>query len=514
MQRNITKKSLAILVVLMLVFTFVVSACDNGGKFVNPSMPEAGTVSGNGGLVVTYGDYLYYVNGAVADSTQQNGYTGAVKNGDIVRIKTDDLKAVLALNDDEQIASSDLAKEISKKVFESAEVVVPYFYYTGNTTTKSVNGLYIFNERLYFITPNADLATDGSVKNSELCVYSSKLDGTDLTKLHTVASTTAVVMLNQVETSVYATYVLNGSLYSVKLGEKEVEIAKEITSEKYTSNAVFFLDKDGAICTYAAGAAESKVLVAKDEDKKMTYTINSANGDYVYFTQKDSSNTQLYKGIYAIKDGMTEATEILTTVPPDSYLCYGEKVIIAGVIETIGNITPIELYMTSGQVTNKEFIIDQNTNNKTISLVKLDNDVLYYTRDGKTYCVDLAQASYSPVELYTTISSGEWADVDAVDVDGETCFFSLDTSYNVVCNQYKEVDGEKKVVSTIVTVAEPVEDSETFGSFVFAEYGFIPEDGTQFEVEACGLHIKVVEVSEHRMENAIVTVLPEEEEEK
>lgn len=60
----------------------------------------------------------------------------------------------------------------------------------------------------------------------------------------------------------------------------------------------------------------------------------------------------------------------------------------------------------------------------------------------------------------------------------------------------------------------PVEDSETFGSFVFAEYGFIPEDGTQFDVEACGLHIKVVEVFEHRMENAIVTVIPEEEEEK
>ncbi len=72
----------------------------------------------------------------------------------------------------------------------------------------------------------------------------------------------------------------------------------------------------------------------------------------------------------------------------------------------------------------------------------------------------------------------------------------------------------------MVTVAQtlgkalPVEDSETFGSFVFAEYGFIPEDGTQFEVDANGLHIKVVEVFEHRMENAIVTVLEEEEEEK
>jgi len=70
----------------------------------------------------------------------------------------------------------------------------------------------------------------------------------------------------------------------------------------------------------------------------------------------------------------------------------------------------------------------------------------------------------------------------------------------------------------MVTVAQelgkalPVEDSETFGSFVFAEYGFIPEDGTQFEVETNGLRIKVIEVFEHRMENAIVTVLKDAEE--
>lgn len=461
MQRNITKKTLAILVVLMLVFTFAVSACDQEGKFVNPSMPEAGQVSGNGGLVVTYGNYLYYVNGAVADSAATNGFTGTVKNGDIVRIKIDDLKAVLALNDDDQIASEDLAETISEMVFEKAEVVVPYFYYTGNTTTKGVNGLYIFNDRLHFITPNTDLATDGSVKNNELCVYSCKLDGTDLTKQLTVASTTAVVMLTEVSSSVYATYVVSGTLYSAKLGESAVEIASEITSEKFTSNAVFFLDKDGAICTYAAGAAESKVLVAKDEDEKMTYTVNSANGDYVYFTQSDSSNTQLYKGIYAIKDGMKEAKEILATVPSDTYLCYGEKVIIAGVIDATGNITPVELYMTSGTGETKDFIVAQNTNNKTISLVKIENDVLYYTRDGKTYSVDLTATSYSPVELYTTISSSDWADVDAVEVDGETYYFSFNTSSQIVCNQYKDVDGEKKLVTTDVTVVEPVEEEET-----------------------------------------------------
>ena len=465
MQRIFTKKSLAILVVLMVVFTFVVSACGTTNGFVNPAMPEAGEVAGNGGLVVTYGNYLYYVNGTAASATETNGYTGAVKNGDIVRIKIDDFKAVLALNDDEQIASSELAGEIADLVYEKAEVVVPYFYYSGNTTTKSVNGLYIFNNKLYFTTPNTELSATGDVKNNELCIYSANLDGTDCKSLHAVKSTSAVIMLTQKGNDVYATYVVSGTLYSVKLGEEAVEIATEITSEKFESNAVFFLDKDGAICTFAAGSEESQVLVAKDEDEKLTYTINSVNGEYVYFTMKDSSNTQLYKGIYAIKAGMTEAVEILTTVPTDTYLCYGEKVVIAGKIETTGAITPVELYVTSGQATTKDHIIAQNSNKNAISLVKIANGVLYYTCDGKTYSVDLtATGGYQPQELYTTITSSDWADVDAVEIDGVTYYFSLNTSYQIVCNEYKEVDGTKKVVTTSLTVEEPVEEeTETEG---------------------------------------------------
>ncbi len=466
MQRNITKKSLAILVVLMLVLTFIVSACDETGKFVNPSMPEAGEVSGNGGLVVTYGDYLYYVNGTASSSTATNGYTGDVKNGDIVRIKVEDFKAVWALNDDEQIADSELADEIAEMVYEKVEVVVPYFYYTGNTTTKSVNGLYIFGEKLYFLTPNTDLATSGEVKNYELCIYSANLDGTNLTKLHTVTNNAAVVLLNEVESSVYATYVLNGTLYSVKLGESAVEIATEITAEKFTKNAVFFLDKDGSICTYVAGSEASAVLVAKDADKKLTYTINSVNGEYVYFTMSDSSNTQLYQGIYGIKLGMEKAVEVLATIPTDTFLCYGEKVIITGTVESSGNITPVELYITSGQGETKDFILAQNTNKATISLIKLEDGVLYYTRDSKTYSVDLTATTYEAVELYSTITSSDWADVDAVEIDGTTYYFSLNSSYQIVCNQYVEEDGEKKLMTASFTSVSPeageeeVEDDE------------------------------------------------------
>ena len=50
----------------------------------------------------------------------------------------------------------------------------------------------------------------------------------------------------------------------------------------------------------------------------------------------------------------------------------------------------------------------------------------------------------------------------------------------------------------------PVEDYDTFGGFGFGIYGTIPSDGTQFEVDACGLHIKILSIKEHRLESAVV----------
>lgn len=55
--------------------------------------------------------------------------------------------------------------------------------------------------------------------------------------------------------------------------------------------------------------------------------------------------------------------------------------------------------------------------------------------------------------------------------------------------------------------ALPTDEYETFGGFVFGVLGTIPDDGSQLELDACGLHIKVLEVREHRMERAAVCLL-------
>ncbi len=50
----------------------------------------------------------------------------------------------------------------------------------------------------------------------------------------------------------------------------------------------------------------------------------------------------------------------------------------------------------------------------------------------------------------------------------------------------------------------PVEEYDTFGGMIFGCNGSIPEDGTQFEIDIENLHIKVIEILDHKVEKAIV----------
>lgn len=61
-------------------------------------------------------------------------------------------------------------------------------------------------------------------------------------------------------------------------------------------------------------------------------------------------------------------------------------------------------------------------------------------------------------------------------------------------------------VARALDVTLPVDEYETFGGFVFGYLGTIPTDGSRLEIDACGLHIKVLEIREHRMERALVCI--------
>lgn len=69
-------------------------------------------------------------------------------------------------------------------------------------------------------------------------------------------------------------------------------------------------------------------------------------------------------------------------------------------------------------------------------------------------------------------------------------------------------------VAAHVGVALPEEDYETFGGMVFGILGSIPSDGSTLVIEEFGLVIRVTEIRERRLENAIVCLASAETEER
>lgn len=57
----------------------------------------------------------------------------------------------------------------------------------------------------------------------------------------------------------------------------------------------------------------------------------------------------------------------------------------------------------------------------------------------------------------------------------------------------------------------PLDEYETFGGYVFGLYGSVPQDGRTVEVNTDRLHIQVTLIKDHRLEEALVSLLPEPE---
>ena len=76
------------------------------------------------------------------------------------------------------------------------------------------------------------------------------------------------------------------------------------------------------------------------------------------------------------------------------------------------------------------------------------------------------------------------------------------------------ISGEASIedVNQALGVELPEEEYETFGGYVFDRYGSIPEDGSRFTIRTDGLQIRAELIHSHRLEQAVVRALPQEEE--
>ena len=426
-RKNTIKKSVIVLVALLMCATLLLTACNKSTVFKPVTAPAASQAEGNGGIAVRYGEYIYYVNGYQSSTAAKNGYTNEIRIGAIVRIKIADLERISGLNTLDDVAASEIAAEISgrrgvedkKDVDAKAEMVIPNFYYNGNTTDTSLNGIYIFNDRIYITTPNNDLDANGNLLNSELVLTSYNLGGGDVQRHFVFKTNAPQLKLSQIGNDVWATYILDGTLFRFKVTSETVkeatEIQKEISSPNFTSEVdedgnvvadyVYYLDKDGSICQYKVGDESANVLVKLETEKgheghshSTSYTISSVNGSRVYYTT--SEDTSLHVATAENPD-----TVVLYYVP-SSYFGWGDGIVYTHP-ETIDGSTTLYhiIYVSSKDGSAQQLLVDPTQNGTSITLNKVVGNTLYYTKESVSYKMDLTNPSADPVSYAYSLST-------------------------------------------------------------------------------------------------------------
>ena len=472
------KKLVILLVAVLMCATVVFAACDKN-SFKPVSMPADATPESNGGIAVRYGEWLYYVNGYNSDVTVENTYTNDVVDapriGSVVRIKLDDIKTLLEINEDDSLKASEKLEAIANKVREKAETVVPKVYYSANTTTTQFTGIYIFNNRLYLTTPNDELTASGEPLNDQLVLMSFKLDGSDPQRHFTFTKNNAQIWLTCDDQSkaVTATYFMDNVLHTLDVANgKDTVVTHNYSNLTHIdntvsslywdekANAVFFIDEFGSICKLSVGATEYEVVVENEDaeihnhdgeqhiDKGDTsYTISFVNDGMVYYTV-DNGKTQDGIVMYWATDAENKDNVALSTNEVTVNAWKGTKMIVTKSVTYEQTYYGIWIVDTADP-SNKKMVLSPAHNIESITINKIDGDTLYYTANGVSYTIDLNAVENDPDYDATTAgkayaknlaSTTGWAAPDFIDL-GDVCYIISATTDAVTLTVF---DGDLK----------------------------------------------------------------------
>ncbi len=463
------KKTLILTVALLMLVAVVFAACTDNKFKPTVDLPTGEVDSAtNGGIAVKYGEYIYYVNG-LASATAENTYENVdARTGAICRIKTADLDELFEVYNSTTItSSSDRTKEIARLVAEKAQLVLPKIYFTSATTT-NLNGIYIFNDRLYIATPEDELTAGGNKQTSKQVLMSCKLDGSDLTRHYVFDKNTVQIMYDVVDGKLVATYVMDDVLAKLDVASgNSTEIVKEISNVNFdlAGRNVIFTDKDGSICLYKAGAAEHSVLVDNsveegEDASTITYTIKSVNNGNVYYTKSDSELDSDLNNIELLRANATEKDIVILTSKslPDKFYGYGDKIVYVDSDSTSDPDTTLYgIFMADKTLVDPQVILSPVENGTDITFNKLEGDILYYTVNSVSYTLDLSDGNATPVAYAKSLSTSAqgWALPDVLN----NYVFTLTSSGTVTVVKF-DADKITNTNSVNITVVKPEEDSD------------------------------------------------------
>lgn len=500
MKNTTVKKSLILVVALLLCATVVLAACTES-SFTPVSVPSKGQVEGNGGIAVKYGEWLYYINGYASATSAVNTYSDEVKDaprvGSVVRIKLADLQGLFDIQDESNKTSSQKTEESEQYVRDHAETVVPKFYYNGSTDSSTIylNGLYIFGDRLYITTPNDELTAGGDALTSQLVLTSFDLGGGSMQRHFVFTSNSVQLAYKEEDGKLCATYVMDSKIYTLTGLEKLAEATStevtvngtdeaadidntysSITWDLSEGRCIFFIDKMYNLCKLAIGSDKYDVVVANgtakvhgDGDDKhieapdtsadgVTYSINSVNFGQVYYTKTQLvSDPKIYwaesatKGGVALNTGSTDVRawkdgKMISTKAAKDGSFYGVYII------------------SSPDGSNTETVLVPAANKNAITVDRIVGDTLYYTKNSVKYTLSLNERDREAGAPYAKnlASASGWATPDFVDYDAtETVHYIVTASSGgLTVAKFDPSDPDKTQTSVSILLQAKAEEDE------------------------------------------------------
>lgn len=242
------KRIIPIIVCLMLSVACALTAC-SGESFskikVQGAQDTSYTVYGNGGMAVQYGNYVYFINGYSGyDDTDgsQNTWPNVVKGG-LYRAELNGEKNGADFTVSKNTSAVTDGLEFKAGVREDSDgnpadditvqAIAPKRIGTSGYTG---GGIFIYDDWVYFASPNNEKDKSGTVQTSKTDFFRAKLNGSDVQKIYTTAE-------DGNESNPYAFYKYNGAVYlvaqdgtnviSVRIAKKpanKVTIAQDVTN--------------------------------------------------------------------------------------------------------------------------------------------------------------------------------------------------------------------------------------------------------------------------------------------
>jgi len=255
-----TIKVLAIIAILALCVTALV-ACNSYKWDSIGKADSSATPTSNGGYFVKQGNFAYFINGYVGESTDGNGWGNAIK-GAVVRA---------SLNADGTIDNS------------SCKVLVPKNVYTSTSGT----GIAIYGEWIYYATSNFDKDKNGSESTTDLDFMRTKTDGSVTQKIGTISDRSAQYKFTPSRVIYYTSSTLYYIDFSGMKTNKSIDNGKGTSSGKLAENVASV--KFDYADTYQNGGVEDYIFY--------TQTITGANSyknyNELYAIKYDGSNKTL-----------------------------------------------------------------------------------------------------------------------------------------------------------------------------------------------------------------------------